>query len=73
MGTEAYVQDSMNSIPMERGGDRRMAALSANPERRSFTRRIECDGARAPEHVAPARGGGLREPDMWARQRDDHR
>ena len=68
------VQGSMSSIPTERGSDRRISAPSADSERSyGFSRRIECDGARAPEHAAPARGGGLREPDAWARRRDDHR
>jgi hypothetical protein len=37
---------------------------------RAFTRRIECDGnGYAAGPLAPARGGGMREPDRWRERR----
>ena len=54
---------SMSSIPADRRGEWRDEA-----QRGTFARRIECDGTRRDAQAAPARGGGLREADAWARR-----
>jgi len=56
---------SISTIPADRHEPRR-----DSQERGTFTRRIECDGAPRDARSAPARGGGLREPEAWARGRD---
>jgi hypothetical protein len=40
---------------------------------RTFARQIDCEGAGGPLAGAPARGGGLRDPQEWGRRRDARR
>jgi len=62
----------MSSTPADRGAERRNARRD-EAERRTFARRIDCDGERGPVQAAPARGGGAREPGAWRGRRDERR
>jgi hypothetical protein len=65
---------SMSTTPNERGAGRHMSARTASGDRVvAFARRIDCDGDRVSAQAHPARGGGLREPEAWARRREPRR
>ncbi|HET7234660.1 MAG TPA: hypothetical protein VFJ16_31900 [Longimicrobium sp.] len=72
--TRAHRTGNMSSISPEPGNRRRPSTRGEDAGRAAtFSRRIECDGARGPAQSAPARGGGLREPGTWASRRDERR
>lgn len=62
----------MSTTPADRGAERRNARRDED-ERRTFSRRIECDGERGPMQAAPTRGGGQREPGAWRGRGDERR